>query len=177
MDPNKPTDLTDMTGVHWLGRGRGNQPKELPVGRSRGLLLATEGSGRARGFLTPGNNSQGQPVFLPSPEPVFARGRGLLLQPDNSAVGRARGLLHPAAEPNVGVARGAVLPTLESKHGQSPPLETMTPAPTGHTPALAKQQISMQTHGQGSTLVSMFRGLGVEPMTSLGRGTLAVGLY
>ncbi|KAM4577682.1 piwi-like protein 2 [Odontesthes bonariensis] len=177
MDPSKPTDLTNMTGVHWLGRGRGNQPEELAVGRSRGLLLATEvsGVGRARGFLTPGDNPQGQQVFMPSPEPVFARGRGLLLQPDDSAVGRARGLLRQAAESNVGVARGAVLSTLESKHGQSPPLETMTPAPMGHTPTLAKERIGMQTRGQESTLVSMIRGMGIDPMTSLGRGTLAVG--
>lgn len=36
----------------------------------------------------------------------------------------------------------------------------------------------MPTHGRGETLVSMFRGMGIEPpVTSWGRGTLQVGLY
>lgn len=30
---------------------------------------------------------------------------------------------------------------------------------------------------QGSTLVSMFRGMGIEPMAPRGRGSLAVGVF
>lgn len=38
-------------------------------------------------------------------------------------------------------------------------------------------QVSMQTHGQGSTLVSMFRALGIESVTSCGRGAQEMGPY
>lgn len=39
-------------------------------------------------------------------------------------------------------------------------------------------QVDMPAHGETSALVSMFRGMGIEPsMTSWGRGTLPVGLY
>uniref|UniRef100_A0A3Q0SUA5 Piwi-like RNA-mediated gene silencing 2 n=1 Tax=Amphilophus citrinellus TaxID=61819 RepID=A0A3Q0SUA5_AMPCI len=150
MDPRKPPDLPERMGVHWLGRGRGSQLGELAVGRSRGLLVSTEqpAVGRARGFPTSADNSMGQNVALPITEPVVGRARGLLVQPD-VGVGRARGLLVPAAEPKVGVARGAGIPRLIGK----PP------------------------HVTGSTLVSMFRGMGIEPsVTSWGRGAALVGL-
>ncbi|XP_008291620.1 piwi-like protein 2 [Stegastes partitus] len=169
MDPNKPPGLGDMTGVHWLGRGRGLQPEEVAVGRSRGLLLSTEGPnvGRARGFPTPGDNPQGQGALQPIAEPVIGRARGLLAQPDDLGVGRARGLLFSVAEPKVGVAKGQIMPGLE------PPA---IPDPTGDTPTLITEKGDMPTHGQGSSLVSMFRGMGIEPsMTSWGRGILPVG--
>uniref|UniRef100_A0A4W6EVN2 Piwi-like protein 2 n=1 Tax=Lates calcarifer TaxID=8187 RepID=A0A4W6EVN2_LATCA len=170
MDPELPTDLSGMTGVPWLGRGRGLQPEELDVGRSRGLLLSTEGPGvgRARGF--------------PTPEPALGRARGLLLQSGDGGVGQARGLLFPTAEPKIGVARGAILPSLEPQHGQTPPFETTTRDLTEETAALPTKescfglQVDKPTHGQGLTLVSMFRGMGIEPsLTSWGRGTLPVG--
>ncbi|XP_044052946.1 piwi-like protein 2 [Siniperca chuatsi] len=176
MDPNKPPDLSSMTSVPWLGRRRGPQPEEPAVGRSRGLPLSTEGSGigRARGFTTPGNTPQGRGVTLPFTEPVFGRARGLLVQPDDGGVGQARGLLLRAAEPKVGVAKGAILPSLEPQHGQTPPCDTTTRDLTEETSAT--KEIDMPIHGQTSTLVSMFRGMGIEPsVTSWGRGTLPVG--
>ncbi|CAG5920323.1 unnamed protein product [Menidia menidia] len=132
MDQSKPPDHSAMTGVLWLGRGRGKPTEEFSLGRSRGLLLAAEapGVGRTRSLLTPGDNSQGQ-VLSPFVEPVVARGRGLLLQPDDSGVGRARGLL-----------------------------------------PLAESKVSKPSYGQAPTLLSMFRGMGIETKTSLGRGTL-----
>uniref|UniRef100_A0A3B4Y785 Piwi-like protein 2 n=1 Tax=Seriola lalandi dorsalis TaxID=1841481 RepID=A0A3B4Y785_SERLL len=179
MDPNKLPDLSGMTGVPWLGRGRGLQPEELAVGRSRGLLLSIEGSavGRARGFPTPGDTPQGRGVTVPITEPVLGRARGLLVQSD---IGGARGLHFPAGEPKVGVARG-ILPSLEPQHRQTPPCEDTTQDPTEETLALTTKEVGardvdMPTQGQGSTLVSMFRGMGIEP-TSWGRGTLLVGLY
>uniref|UniRef100_A0A3B5AYK6 Piwi-like protein 2 n=1 Tax=Stegastes partitus TaxID=144197 RepID=A0A3B5AYK6_9TELE len=134
MDPNKPPGLGDMTGVHWLGRGRGLQPEEVAVGRSRGLLLSTEGPnvGRARGFPTPGDNPQGQGALQPIAEPVIGRARGLLAQPDDLGVGRARGLLFSVAEPKVGVAKGQIMPGLE------PPA---IPDPTGDTPTLITEKV------------------------------------
>lgn len=111
MDPNKLPDHSGMTGVPWLGRGRGLQPGELAVGRSRGLLLSTEepAVGRARGLPTTGDIPQGRGVTVPSIEPVL---------------GRARGLLFSAAEPKVGVARGAILHGLEPQEKQIPACET-----------------------------------------------------
>lgn len=126
MDPNKLPDHSGMTGVPWLGRGRGLQPGELAVGRSRGLLLSTEGPavGRARGLPTTGDIPQGRGVTLPSAEPVLGRARGLLVQSEDGGVGRARGLLFSAAEPKVGIARGAILHGLEPQEKQIPPCET-----------------------------------------------------
>ncbi|XP_029295481.1 piwi-like protein 2 [Cottoperca gobio] len=159
MDPKKPPGLSRMAGIPWLGRRGGLQAQEPAVGRSRGLLLSTEGLGvlgRARGFPTYGNTQQGQGVSLPITEPV---------------IGRARGLLYPAAESKVGVARGAILRTLESQHGQTPPREATTRDPT-----LKTKEVGVPTLGQRSTLVSMFRGMGIEPsMTSWGRGAPPVG--
>uniref|UniRef100_A0A3B5M9T0 Piwi-like protein 2 n=1 Tax=Xiphophorus couchianus TaxID=32473 RepID=A0A3B5M9T0_9TELE len=157
-------DLFNLGGFQMLGRGRGLQPVEMTVGRSRGLLLSTEGLGlgRARGFLPPGDIPPGRGVLPPSTAP----GRGLLVQPDEVGVGRARGLLLSSAEPKVGVSRGAVLPRLGQQYEQKHMLE-MPPGSSGDT-------VSAPPCGQGSTLVSMFRGMGV---TSWGRGTPAVGQY
>ncbi len=151
MDPNKPPDLSSMTGVPWLGRRRGPQPEEPAVGRSRGLLLSAEGPGlgRARGFPAPGDAPQGRGVTLPFTEPAVGRGRGLLLRPDDGGVGRARGLLFPAAEPKVEVARGAVLPRLEPQHAQTPPCEATTRDLTQETSAakeVATRNVFTNTH-------------------------------
>ncbi|XP_070820400.1 piwi-like protein 2 [Chaetodon trifascialis] len=175
MDPNAPPYLSSMTGVPWLGRGRALQPQEPAVGRSRGLLLSTErpGVGRARGFASPVDTLQGRGATPPIAEPVVGRARGLLAQPGDG-VGRARGLFFPAAEPKVGVARGAVLPSLEPQHKQTPPCETTMQPRTEE--ASVPKKVDMPTHGQTSVLVSMFRGMGIEPsVTSWGRGTIPVG--
>ncbi|KAM8760023.1 piwi-like protein 2 isoform 1-T2 [Acanthopagrus schlegelii] len=175
MDPNKLPDLSGMTGVPWVGRGRALQQQELAVGRSRGLPLSTEGPGlgRARGFLTPGDTPRGRGVALPIAEPVVGLARGLLLQPEDGVFSRARELSIQAAEPKVGVARGAILPSLEPQHRQTPP-----PPPETTTSHLTEEtsKVDTPTHGQTSALVSMFRGIGIESsMTSWGRGTLPVG--
>ncbi|XP_015235143.1 PREDICTED: piwi-like protein 2 [Cyprinodon variegatus] len=164
MDPRKTPDPSGRTGFQMLGRGRGLQPEEMGRGRSRGLLLAPEGPGlgRARGFL------------FPSADPVrgaeFQAGRGVLVQPDERGVGHARGHLLPGAERVVGLSRGAVLPRLEEQQGQKPPLETPS-VPTEDTPASLGKEVS--PCGERSSLLSMFRGMGV---TSWGRGTPAVGI-
>ncbi|XP_070689873.1 piwi-like protein 2 [Pempheris klunzingeri] len=176
MDPNRPPGLSSVTGVPWLGRGRGLQPEELAVGRSRGLPLSTEGPGvgRARGFPTLGDTPQGRGVTPAITGPAVGRARGLLVQPDDGAFGRARGLLFPVAEPKAGAARGAILPSLEPQQGQTPPCETTTRDLTEDTSAT--KEVGMPTQGQTSILVSMFRGMGIESsMTSWGRGTLPVG--
>lgn len=125
---NTPPGLNDMTGVPWLGHGRGQQPQAQAVGHSRGLPLSTDGPGigRARGFPTPGDTLQGRGATIPTAQPMSGRGRGLLAQAEDGGVGRARGLLLPAAEPKVVVPRGAVLASLEAQHGQTPPCESVT---------------------------------------------------
>uniref|UniRef100_A0A8D0AG69 Piwi-like protein 2 n=1 Tax=Sander lucioperca TaxID=283035 RepID=A0A8D0AG69_SANLU len=133
------------------------------------------------GFPTLGDTPQGLGVTLPIIEPV---------------VGRARGLLFPAAEPKVGVARGAIMPSLETQHRPMAPHETQTQHQTVETSASTTKEVrtkqksvsadtefvclkvDLPTFGQRSSLVSMFRGMGIEPsMTSWGRGTPPVGLY
>ncbi|CAJ1068159.1 piwi-like protein 2 [Xyrichtys novacula] len=169
MDPKVPPDLSSMTGVPIWGRGRAQQLEELAAGRGRGLLLPAEGpgGGRARGFLSSGDNPQGRGITLSTSVPMVGRARGLLLQPDIGGLGRARGLTFTAAEPKPGTA---VLPSLESQLPQPPPCETKTRDQEEET-AL----VDMPTQGQGSSLVSMFRGMGFEPpRTSWGRGTLPV---
>uniref|UniRef100_A0A3Q2VAG4 Piwi-like protein 2 n=1 Tax=Haplochromis burtoni TaxID=8153 RepID=A0A3Q2VAG4_HAPBU len=161
MDPGKPPDLTEKMGAHWLGRGRGLQLGESAVGRGRGLLLSTEEPvvGRGRAFPTFSDNSLGLSGAVPITEPVVGRGRALLAQQD-IVVGRARGLLVPAVESKVGVARSAGVLRLDPQEGPTPPSETMMSPP----------------HVKGSTLVSMFRGMGIEPSaTSLGRGAAPLG--
>uniref|UniRef100_A0A8C5EP95 Piwi-like protein 2 n=1 Tax=Gouania willdenowi TaxID=441366 RepID=A0A8C5EP95_GOUWI len=151
MDPKIPPDLSEMGAVPWLGRGRGLQPQELPFGRSRSLTPSTGAPifGRGRGF-----------------SPVIGRARGLLASLDHFGVGRARGSLYSAQEPKVGVARGALLPLQRP----GPPCETVTPPMAG-----VKQTEEVRTTNQsvdlhcGSPLVSMFRGMGLEPLTSTQR--------
>uniref|UniRef100_A0A8D0DF52 Piwi-like protein 2 n=1 Tax=Sander lucioperca TaxID=283035 RepID=A0A8D0DF52_SANLU len=162
MDQKKPPDLGSMSSMSWLGRRGGLQPQDPAVGRPN--------IGRARGFPTLGDTPQGLGVTLPIIEPV---------------VGRARGLLFPAAEPKVGVARGAIMPSLETQHRPMAPHETQTQHQTVETSASTTKEVrtkqksvDLPTFGQRSSLVSMFRGMGIEPsMTSWGRGTPPVGLY
>uniref|UniRef100_A0A3P8QN72 Piwi-like protein 2 n=1 Tax=Astatotilapia calliptera TaxID=8154 RepID=A0A3P8QN72_ASTCA len=177
MDPGKPPDLTEKMGAHWLGRGRGLQLGESAVGRGRGLLLSTEEPvvGRGRAFPTFSDNSLGLSGAVPITEPVVGRGRALLAQQD-IVVGRARGLLVPAVESKVGVARSAGVLRLDPQEGRTPPSETMMPALMGESPTLTKEEIGKPPHVKGSTLVSMFRGMGIEPSaTSLGRGAAPLG--
>uniref|UniRef100_A0A3Q3AD24 Piwi-like protein 2 n=1 Tax=Kryptolebias marmoratus TaxID=37003 RepID=A0A3Q3AD24_KRYMA len=143
MDPSKPPDLSDLTSVHWPGRGRRLQP-ELAVGLSRGLLLTTEGPGigRARGFLTPGDNFQGQAVPLAPAEPVVARGRGLLVQPDDLGVRRASGLAFPATRPKLGVSRGAVL---EAQHEPKPSFKMTPPVSAGDASTLLEKEVGTRS--------------------------------
>uniref|UniRef100_A0A7N6BQP1 Piwi-like protein 2 n=1 Tax=Anabas testudineus TaxID=64144 RepID=A0A7N6BQP1_ANATE len=177
MDPDQPPDLSGP----WPGPRR-LQPEELALGRSRGLPLTTEGPGlgRARGLPVSGETLQGQEETLPVPEPVVGRARGLLVQRDGGGGGWARGLLLLTPEPKGGVARGSMRPSPD------PLLEPESCLPLSLSayywlPIRPKVficlQIGMPSHGQGSTLVSMFRGMGIEPsMTTWGRGILPAGL-
>uniref|UniRef100_A0A8C6UHI2 Piwi-like protein 2 n=1 Tax=Neogobius melanostomus TaxID=47308 RepID=A0A8C6UHI2_9GOBI len=170
MDPIKPPYFSGTTGAPWLGRGRGLQSMEPAVGRGRGLLPFTEESTAEQAKTVPAPVDKPQGLGMPGfAEPVMGRARGLLVQPDGVALGRARGLAFATGEPLLGLARGAALPTLQPKPGPT----------TLEEPQKLEQIIKMEdipVQGQGSTLVSMFRGMGLEPsMSSWGRGSIPMG--
>ncbi|XP_034026965.1 piwi-like protein 2 [Thalassophryne amazonica] len=181
MDPGKPPGFRGMTSMPWLqqqGRGRGQQPKELAIGRSRGLHLVTEGPGVGGVGVFPGGTVQmpiGQGAIPSVAEPVRGHARGLLFSPDGGELGRARGLLLPAAEPKIGVARGALLPSLEPQQEQTPSSKSVTQEPMEQTTVPQTKGVDIPSPGQGSVLASMFRGMGIEPTTSWGRGVSPVG--
>ncbi|XP_019740699.1 piwi-like protein 2 isoform X2 [Hippocampus comes] len=123
-------------------------------GRSRGLDV-----GRARSFFAPANVLQGQGSSIPACDPFAGRG----LRSDDGVLVPARGCLFPSTEPKIGIARGTVLASTEIR----------TEFVEG---ALTRKEVESPTHGQGASLVSMFRGIGLEPSAvSRGRGTLPVG--
>uniref|UniRef100_A0A3Q3DQT5 Piwi-like protein 2 n=1 Tax=Hippocampus comes TaxID=109280 RepID=A0A3Q3DQT5_HIPCM len=124
-------------------------------GRSRGLDV-----GRARSFFAPANVLQGQGSSIPACDPFAGRG----LRSDDGVLVPARGCLFPSTEPKIGIARGTVLASTEIR----------TEFVEG---ALTRKEVESPTHGQGASLVSMFRGIGLEPSAvSRGRGTLPVGV-
>ncbi|XP_028269656.1 piwi-like protein 2 [Parambassis ranga] len=173
MDPSRPPNISDMKGVYWPGCGRGLQPEEMAIGRGRGLLFPTEapGIGQARGFPPTDANSPGQEVTPLPTEPGVGEAKGLFVKPYDFRGGRARGFLLPPAEPKAGMARGSILQTLEPQPGPQPP-ETVTLETSGSDAAMR----GMPIHGQASTLLSMFRGMGIESsMFSIGRGAPLVG--
>uniref|UniRef100_A0A672IZP5 Piwi-like RNA-mediated gene silencing 2 n=1 Tax=Salarias fasciatus TaxID=181472 RepID=A0A672IZP5_SALFA len=174
MDPSKPPDSSDKPGIPWLGRGRGLQPQDLAVGRGRGQLLLTESQtvGQARSFSTPGDHPHGRGVTLPmTTYPVIGRARGLLAPHDQSVVGLARGLLLSAPEPQIGVSTTVSPPKPDHQLSHAHTLETEKPGPAGDAPTVTKDEV----RPTNLTLVSMFRGIGLEPLTSRGRGDRPVG--
>ncbi|XP_061527024.1 piwi-like protein 2 [Phycodurus eques] len=124
-------------------------------GRSRGRDI-----GRARGFFTPDNILQGQAPGVPTCEPLARQGRGL--HSDDGGLGRARVGLFSATGSKMGMSRGTILASTEIRKDL--------------TEVLTTKEVDSPSNGQGSTLVSMFRGMGFEPsVASWGRGTLPVG--
>ncbi|XP_030000088.1 piwi-like protein 2 [Sphaeramia orbicularis] len=159
MDPNKPSDFSGMTSVPLLGRGRGLPSQQQAIGRSRGLPILTEGPSeeQARSHPTAGDTSsdtRGRGLNVAATEPAIGRARGLLVQPRGGGHGRARELFYAEREHQIGVARGSFLPP----HVQKPPSEPQIQDQLKET----TKEVDMPTQGQGSALVSMFRGMGIE---------------
>ncbi|KAK5871677.1 hypothetical protein PBY51_004542 [Eleginops maclovinus] len=145
MDPKRPPDVSSSASVPGMGRRGGLQPQEQAIGGSRGLLLSSEGFGigRARGFPTLGDHHR-QRITPPAVNPAFGRC-----------------LPFPAAEPKVGFARGDIRPPLEHKPPGGPKMQDL---------ALTTKEDDVAALGQRSSLVSMFRGMGIShSITSLGR--------
>lgn len=172
MDPHQPQDFSGMRGFPWRGRGRGPQRREQAVVGGRGLLPFTErlSSEQGKSDPTPGHKPQGQTTF-PGPGP--GRARGLLVPPSGGSEW-ARELPFAGGEPQSGVARGVHLPerTLQPQHRLATPGE---PQKQDQLEEITKIE-GMPTQGQGSTLVSMFRGMGIDPsLSSWGRGSMSQG--
>uniref|UniRef100_A0A4W5MKE5 Piwi-like protein 2 n=1 Tax=Hucho hucho TaxID=62062 RepID=A0A4W5MKE5_9TELE len=184
MDPKKPCfpGLPGATRIPWLQQqawGRGLRSDEPAIGRARGLMFAADGSaglGRARGFTTAGDTllmqyGRGVPFPVSDPSIGFARGIPMPTSEDGG-ISRARGWLLSTAESTVGVARGEPLLRLGPHPGQATPGQPATQDLPEEMPSL---QVDMPTQGQGSSLVSMFRGMGIDPSKTWGRGALPVG--
>uniref|UniRef100_A0AAY5KBC4 Piwi-like protein 2 n=1 Tax=Esox lucius TaxID=8010 RepID=A0AAY5KBC4_ESOLU len=192
MEPNKPRvpGITGGARMPWVQQnvqGRGLPSNEAAIGRARGLLFAANesaGLGRARGFTSTGDTplmQYGRGVPFPESKPHIGYSKGITMPtPGYGTLGRARGLLFSTAEPTVGMAREAPC-GLEPHLGKSL-LDQLAKEnfPEG-VPSLQKEeeltkQMHMPTQGQGSSLVSMFRGMGIEPSkSSWGRGALTLG--
>ncbi|KAJ8005780.1 hypothetical protein DPEC_G00121440 [Dallia pectoralis] len=185
MDPNKHRipglpGVTRMPSLQPNVPGRGLHSNEPPIGRARGLLLAADepaGLGRARGFSDNPLVQYGRGVPVPAGKPPMGFSRGITMPISGDAgLSHARGLLFSTVEPSVGVARGASLLGLEPHLGKSLLDRPAVQAFPEGMPSLQQEEVSKQmdmpTQGQGSSLVSMFRGMGIEPSTrrSLGRG-------
>ncbi|KAM8865593.1 piwi-like protein 2 isoform 1-T4 [Synchiropus picturatus] len=149
-----------MANFNWPGRGRGGllpteEPEPSP-GRGRGLL----GS-----------------AFIPPPRGVgdarFGRARGLFMQTEDSSVGRARGLYLPPPQPVMGVGRGAAQFSQGLPHSPAQEDEPGRELVTKRKNHLAPRQVDVPVPGHEPSLVSMFRGMGIEStMPSRGRGLL-----
>ncbi|XP_046871685.1 piwi-like protein 2 [Hypomesus transpacificus] len=188
MDPNKPQfpGLPGASCMPWLQpQGRGLPTEDPAVGRARGLLFQSQPPvvGRARGFTTLGDTPPmlyGRGASLPMAEPAVGFARGLPTPSDEGGLGRARGFLLSAAIPTVGVARGAPLHGPDVPPVQAPPGQTVTQDVSEEMPSLQVEEevvkVQMPTTGLGSTLVSMFRDIGIDPCkTSWGRGVPPLG--
>ncbi|KAL2092219.1 hypothetical protein ACEWY4_012017 [Coilia grayii] len=171
MDPNKP----QFPGTP----GEVGSAEDSLIGRGRSLLLPSGDAsfGRGRGFelLAPGGIGRG--LALPGSESPFGLVRGLPLL-SGEGLGRARGLFPPVAQPPVGPGRGAPLPAVPSV--KPPPLGQPTkPDLPEAVPSQQAEEATKKSQDQvvvttpGSSLVSMFRGMGIEsPRAAWGRGIM-----
>ncbi|TSU24211.1 Piwi-like protein 2 [Bagarius yarrelli] len=187
MDPNKPRFQAGLPGVplawgrglladeHLAGRARGLTAGEFPVGRAQGLAGVSEkpSVGRARGLA------------LLADEPLGGRARGLSVVADEPPVGRSRGVPEAIA----GRGRGLTSAWLPYGRGLSSdkPVEEEEKVGgsrgftrgrgllyTAEEPAAGKGRCMLMI-GPGSSLLSMFRGMGIEPAKTWGRGAVALG--
>ncbi|XP_053466166.1 piwi-like protein 2 isoform X3 [Ictalurus furcatus] len=183
----------------WVGRARGlaRIADEPSVGRARGLAqIADEPSvGRARGLAValeePWVALAGTGRGLASTAldtPLFPYGRGSpglgsykplsvaqgMEEEEGGRIGRARGLLHTSQEPVVGKGRSTALFLKESEPlGKSEHVDTSEVIPCLQEEEPPKVQAHVP--GPGSSLLSMFRGMGIEQGRTWGRGAATLG--
>uniref|UniRef100_A0A671PUD1 Piwi-like protein 2 n=1 Tax=Sinocyclocheilus anshuiensis TaxID=1608454 RepID=A0A671PUD1_9TELE len=161
MDPKRPPfpGPPGVTRMPWMqsAEDQGQLPDQPPLGRARGLVLPKDEPlpGRGRALGGPGEMPVrfGRGITPSVSEPLVGIPRGVRLPTDEGGFGRARGFLLPAPEP-------IILFITKIKTGiRYEPVYRPVEAP-----------------GPGSSLVSMFRGLGIEPGKTWGRGATPVGI-
>uniref|UniRef100_A0A8C1HX52 Piwi-like protein 2 n=1 Tax=Cyprinus carpio carpio TaxID=630221 RepID=A0A8C1HX52_CYPCA len=164
MDPKRPPfpGPPGVTRMPWMqsAEDQGQLPDQPPLGRARGLVLPKDEPlpGRGRALGVPGEMPVrfGRGITPSVSEPLVGIPRGVRLPTDEGGFGRARGFLLATPEPSVGIGRGA------------------TGCPGNIHILGAKYHV--EAPGSGSSLVSMFRGLGIEPGKTWGRGATPVGI-
>ncbi|XP_062399032.1 piwi-like protein 2 [Sardina pilchardus] len=177
MDPNKPPFPGTPGAVH--------KPEEALIGRGRSLLLPPGDAsfGRGRGFellaSAPGGQF-GRGLIYPGSEPSAGLARGLPLPSDDGGMGRARGLFLQAAQPSVGLGRAtplhvepSVMPTPLAQPAKPDSPQGMPSLQAEEEGVASKSQEEVAVTTPGSSLVSMFRGMGIESSrTTWGRGIM-----
>ncbi|MCI4392876.1 hypothetical protein PGIGA_G00150980 [Pangasianodon gigas] len=159
--------LSMMADEHSVGRARGPPvaPAEPIAGRGRGLASTTLDAP----LFPYGRGSPG----LGSDKPVSVA-RGTEEEEGGGRFGRARRLLHTSQEPAVGKGRSMSLFVKESEPpGKSERMDTSEVIPCLQEEEPPKVQADVP--GPGSSLLSMFRGMGLEPAKTWGRGAPTLG--
>uniref|UniRef100_A0A671Q728 Piwi-like protein 2 n=1 Tax=Sinocyclocheilus anshuiensis TaxID=1608454 RepID=A0A671Q728_9TELE len=181
MDPKRPPypGPPGVTRIPWMqsAEDQGQPPDQPPLGRARGLVLPKDEPllGRGRALGVPGEMPVqfGRGITQSLSELPVGIPRGVRLPIEEGGFGRARGFLLPTLDPTVGIGRGAAVgPVSIPDIGKLEAQEKMPELQAQVTPMVAKVDAS----GPGSSLVSMFRGLGIEPGKTWDRGATLLGM-
>ncbi|XP_016428322.1 piwi-like protein 2 isoform X2 [Sinocyclocheilus rhinocerous] len=180
MDPKRPPypGPPGVTRIPWMqsAENQGQPPDQPPLGRARGLVLPKDEPllGRGRALGVPGEMPVqiGRGITQSVSELPVGIPRGVRLPIEEGGFGRARGFLLPTLDPTVGIGRGAAVgPVSIPDIGKLEAHEKMPELQSQVTPTVAK----VDAPGPGSSLVSMFRGLGIEPGKTWDRGATPLG--
>uniref|UniRef100_A0A672JY51 Piwi-like protein 2 n=1 Tax=Sinocyclocheilus grahami TaxID=75366 RepID=A0A672JY51_SINGR len=180
MDPKRPPypGPPGVTRIPWIqsAEDQGQPPDQPPLGRARGLVLPKDEPllGRGRALGVPGEMPVqfGRGITRSVMELPVGIPRGVRLPIEEGGFGRARGFLLPTLDPTVGIGRGAAVgPVSIPDIGKLEAQEKMPELQAQVTPMVAK----VDAPGPGSSLVSMFRGLGIEPGKTWDRGATPLG--
>uniref|UniRef100_A0A8C1F1C1 Piwi-like protein 2 n=1 Tax=Cyprinus carpio carpio TaxID=630221 RepID=A0A8C1F1C1_CYPCA len=177
MDPKRPPfpGPPGVTRMPWMqsAEDQGQLPDQPPLGRARGLVLPKDEPlpGRGRALGVPGEMPVrfGRGITPSVSEPLVGIPRGVRLPTDEGGFGRARGFLLATPEPSVGIGRGATVRPVSTLDSEKSDVQEKMPE-------LKTEVIYAKAPGSGSSLVSMFRGLGIEPGKTWGRGATPVGM-
>ncbi|XP_051547621.1 piwi-like protein 2 [Myxocyprinus asiaticus] len=187
MDPKRPP----FPGPPGVSRVLSLQPSgdqgqpidQPPLGRARGFFMHKDEPhpGRGRAFAVPTEMPSvqfGRGILLPMSEPVVGMARRVPLPVEEGGLGRARAFLPPISEPTVSMGRG----TAVFKERPLDPVPALSVEKTdiqekmpGWEPKMLPTIARVEAPGPGSSLVSMFRGLGIEPGKTWGRGAAPIG--
>ncbi|XP_030647575.1 piwi-like protein 2 [Chanos chanos] len=178
----RPPGASQMPMLHQVS-GRGILPEQPSFGRARGLVLPAEACHMGRGVASPvlaGMAAMpfGRGSLYPPGEIALGFARGKPMAAEGDGCGRARGL--PLASPTGALGRGFSA-RVESETEPGPQDET-TPLdfPKEMPRLLVEEDKEVQKEQAevpvlGSPLLSMFRGMGIDPAKTWGRGAVPKG--